>query len=395
MSEVFNAMEEALSSALDVKVGDIVKGEVLTIQDNKQIIVGIIDAGLEGVIPAKELSAQPVEHLEDIVNIGDVLDLVVISTIKDKENGHYLLSKRRVDARRIWEELETKFNQGELVEGKVTGVVKGGLIVDLGVRAFVPASLVAERFIKDLSSLKDQTLVFKISECVPAENKLILSRKAVLEQETAKKIEEAFSHLELDAVVEGTVSRLTNFGAFIDLGGVDGLVHVSQIAHEHVKNPADKLEIGQKVTVKITGLDKENNRVSLSIKETIPTPWEIASQELSLNQSVKGIVKRLVDFGAFVEIMPGVEGLLHVSQIAHEHVVSPQAVLEIGQEVDVKIIELRLADQRIALSMKALIEKPVEDDQEVENTQEDTYDINDENTTVTLGDVLGEQLQLN
>lgn len=394
MTETLNAMEEALNNTLDVKVGDLVQGEVLTIQDNKQVIVGIIDAGVEGVVPAKELSATTVEQISDIVKIGDVLELVVISNIKDKENGHYLLSKRRVDARKVWEDIEAKFNADEIVEGTVTDVVRGGLVVDLGVRAFVPASLVAERFVKDLSAFKGQTLTFKIVECSPTERKLILSRKAILEAEENERLDKVFSQLQVGDVVEGTVARLAQFGAFIDLGGVDGLVHISELAHTHVKRPSDVLSVGQTVSVKVLELDRESKRISLSVKETTLSPWEVAAEELSEGQAVKGTVKRLADFGAFVEVLPGVEGLLHISQIAHEHVAVPHDVLAIGQEIDVKIIELRLAEQRLSLSMKALIEKPVAKVEEVEMDEDDTYDVEDANVTVTLGDVIGEDLNL-
>lgn len=395
MSEFLNAMEEALNNVLEVKVGDLVQGEVLTLQDNKQVIVGIVGAGVEGVVPAKELSTTSVDKLEDVVKVGDVIDLVVISTIKDKENGHYLLSKRRVDARKVWEDVVVRFENKETIEGTVTDVVKGGLVVDAGVRGFVPASLVSERFVRDLSQFKGQTLTFKIVECEPAANKLVLSRKELLAAERQEKLSEVFSKLSVDAVVEGTVSRLSKFGAFVDLGGVDGLVHVSEISHAHVKNPSDVLTVGETVTVKIIDLDQEQGRVSLSIKATTKTPWEVAAETLEVGQVVTGKVKRLTDFGAFVEVLPGVEGLLHVSQIAHERISVPNEVLSVNQEVELLVQELKLSEQRLSLSRKALLEKPVQEvaAEEVEETV-DTYNVDDENTTVTVGDVLGDQLQL-
>ncbi|NEW66448.1 30S ribosomal protein S1 [Carnobacteriaceae bacterium zg-84] len=393
MSEFLNAMEEALNNVLDVKVGDLVQGEVLTLQDNKQVIVGILGAGVEGVIPAKELSTEPIDRLEEIVKVGDVLDLVVISTIKDKENGSYLLSKRRVDARKIWSEIQEKFENNELVEGTVKNTVKGGLTVDLGVRGFVPASLVSEFFMKDLSQFKGQTLTFKIVECEPSENKLILSRKEVVLAEKAEKMAKALETLEVGSVVEGTVSRLAKFGAFIDLGGVDGLVHISEIAHGHIRKPSDALTVGETVKVKILDITEEG-RVSLSIKETVPSPWDIALETFKQGDVVKGIVKRLVDFGAFVELLPGIEGLVHISQISHEHIAVPHEVLQVGQEIDVKIREIQEDEKRISLNIKDLIEKPVKEKEVVEEVVEEEvpYDVTADNTTVTLGDVLGEQL---
>ena len=227
-------MEDAMNSVQEVSVGDIVKGEVLAIED-KQVVVGIEGAGVEGVVPAKELSTLPVEDVHELVKVGDVLDLVVITSIgKDKENGSYLLSKRRLDAKKVWEEIEQDFQAGKVIEAPVTNVVKGGLVVDVGVRGFVPASMVEDHFVADFSEYKGQTLAFKIIEIEPSENRLILSHKAVVEAEKESKKEELLSSLHDGDVVEGKVARLTDFGAFIDLGGVDGLVHVSEIAHQHV-----------------------------------------------------------------------------------------------------------------------------------------------------------------
>lgn len=385
---------DALNNTLEVNVGDLVQGEVISIQDNKQVIVGIVGAGIEGVVPAKELSATAIDRLEDVVSVGDTLDLVVVSTIREKENGgSFLLSKRRVDARKVWSDIEEKFNKGELVEGTVKDVVKGGLVVDLGVRGFVPASLVSDRFVRDLSSFKGQTLTFQIAECIPSENKLVLSRKELVASEKAAQLSQALSGIEVDSVVEGTVSRLTNFGAFIDLGGIDGLVHVSEIAHGHVKNPAAVLTIGDKVNVKVLSVDAETGRVSLSIKATTKAPWEVAAEKIAQGDTVEGTVKRLTDFGAFVEVLPGVEGLVHVSQISHERVNVPNEVLSVGQTITAFVQELRIAEQRMSLSMKALIERPVQEEV-IAETQEDDYEYVADDTTVTLGDVFGDQLKV-
>lgn len=379
--ETNEEMLNAMNSIQEVNVGDIVQGEVLSIDEGKQVIVGIQGAGVEGVVPAKELSTLPVENIEDLVKVGDILDLVVISTIKDKENGSYLLSKRRLDAKKVWEEIEQDFKENKVIEGKVIDIRKAGLGVDVGVRGFVPASMVEDHFVEDFSSYKDQVLSFKIIEIEPSENRLILSHRAVVEEEKEKAKKETLSHLQAGDVVEGTVARLTDFGAFIDLGGVDGLVHVSEIAHEHVAKPEDALTIGEKVKVKILSVNPEEERISLSIKETQPGPWEQVSEKVSAGDVLTGTVKRLTSFGAFVEIFPGVEGLVHISQISHKHIATPHEILKEGEEVQVKVLEVHPEDHRIALSIKALTEKP-----ETEEPSKEEYTMPEETSGFTLGE---------
>ncbi len=380
-------MLDAMASVEEVKVGDLVKGEVLTIDENKQAIVGIIGAGVEGVIPLKELSTIPVENVTDVVNIGDTIDLVVISEIgKDKENGSYLLSKRRVDAKKVWEDIERIFEAGEIIEAPVTDVVKGGLVVDVGVRGFVPASMVEDHFVSEFEEYKDKIMTFKIIEIEPSENRLILSHRAVVEvkKEAAKK--ELMEKLLAGDILEGSVARLTNFGAFIDLGGVDGLVHVSEISYSHVDKPEDVLIIGQNVTVKVLSVDPEKDRISLSIKDTLPGPWDNIEERAAVASVLEGTVNRLTSFGAFVEILPGVEGLVHISQISHKHIATPHEALEEGQLVTVKVLDVSEENRRIGLSIKALEEK------EEEVVVEDSYEMPEESTGFTLGDVIGNQL---
>ncbi len=351
------SMEAALDNFQEVKVGDIVKGEVLAIED-KQAIVGIEGAGVEGVVPAKELSTLPVEDINEAVKVGDVLELVVISAIgKDKENGSYLLSKRRLDAKKVWEDIEKDFQEGKIIEAPVTNVVKGGLVVDVGVRGFVPASMVEDHFVADFEDYKGKTLTFKIVEIEPSENRLILSHKAVVEAEKAKQKEALLADLYEGQEVEGKVARLTDFGAFVDLGGIDGLVHVSEISHGHVGKPSDVLSVGDTVNVRILSVDADKERVSLSIKDTLPGPWTNIEEQAAVGSVLTGTVKRLTSFGAFVEVFPGVEGLIHISQISHKHIATPHEVLQEGDEVQVKVLEVNPSEHRIALSIKAL-EKP-------------------------------------
>ena len=385
-------MEDALNAVHDVKVGDIVKGEVLALED-RQAIIGIEGTGVEGVVPAKELSTLPVEDINEVVKVGDVLDLVVISSIgKDKENGSYLLSKRRLDAKKVWEEIEEKYQNGETIEAPVTNVVKGGLVVDVGVRGFVPASMVEDYFVDDFNEYKGKTLEFKIIEIEPSENRLILSHKAIVEEEKEQKKAELLASISEGDVIEGTVARLTDFGAFIDLGGIDGLVHVSEISHSHVGKPSDVLSVGDKVNVAVLSVDPTTERVSLSIKDTLPGPWTDIEEKAPKGAVLEGTVKRLTSFGAFVEVFPGVEGLVHISQISHKHIATPHEVLSEGDQIQVKVLDVNPEEHRIALNIKALEEKPEETEESYEPEPEDYQDTED-GSGFTMGDILGETLK--
>ena len=390
MSEL-QTMQDALDIVKDIQIGDLVQGEVLTLQD-KQAIVGIIGGGVEGVIPFNELSTSPIERVEDVLAVGDVVDLVVIKQIKDKENGSFLLSKKRVDARKVWEEIQAKFDNKEIIEAPVVDAVKGGLVVDAGVRAFVPASMVSDHYVDNLAQFKGQTLAFEIVEIEPSENRLILSRKNLVAAEKAAKRAAVFEAIQEGSVVTGKVARLTNFGAFIDLGGVDGLVHISQISHEHVAKASDKLKVGEEVQAKVISVDPESGRVSLSIKDTLAGPWDNIEERAAVDSVLDGLVKRLTTFGAFVELFPGVEGLVHISQIAHQHIATPHEVLKEGQEVQVKVLEVHPEQQRISLSIKALQEAPKTEKEEVEEVVEETYELPEEDVSFSLADRLGEQL---
>ncbi|MGB6178380.1 30S ribosomal protein S1 [Carnobacterium sp.] len=382
------SMLEALDSVQEIHIGDTVQGEILKIQDNKQAIVGILGGGVEGVIPNNELSAAPFEDVTEIVNVGDIVDLVVIKEIKEKENGSFLLSKRRIDAKQVWEKIQKDFEEGTIIEAPVKEVVKGGLVVDAGVRGFVPASMVDIQFVDDFSEYKGKVLAFKIMEIEPSENRLILSHKAVLQAEGEVTKKKLMKELKENETVKGKVARLTNFGAFIDLGGVDGLVHISQISYDHVKNPADILSVGQEVDVKILSVDEEAGRISLSIKDTLPGPWDNIEERAAVDTVLDGKVKRLTSFGAFVEVYPGVEGLVHISQISHNHIATPHEVLSEGQEIKVKVLDLNTEDQRLSLSIKALEEKT----HQQSKPEEEKYEMPETDSGFTIGDILGDQL---
>ncbi|MEH7802554.1 30S ribosomal protein S1, partial [Bacillus pumilus] len=289
------------------EVGDVVKGIVSKVED-KHVNVDIVNVKQPGIIPISELSSLHVEKASDVVKDGDELELKVTKV----EDDALILSKRAVDADRAWEDLEKKFETKEVFEAEVKDVVKGGLVVDIGVRGFIPASLVEAHYVEDFSDYKGKTLSLVVVELDREKNRVILSHRAVVEQEQLDKKQDFLQKLEVGSVIDGKVQRLTDFGAFVDIGGIDGLVHISQLSHAHVEKPSDVVEEGQEVQVKVLAVDRDNERISLSIKETLPGPWSQIGEKVKQGDVLEGTVQRLVSFGAFVEILPGVEGLVHI-----------------------------------------------------------------------------------
>ena len=374
-------MNEEVMDSKELQVGDVVTGSVTKVEE-KQVLVNV-GYKTDGVIPISELANVHIEKASDVVELDQTLELKVIKL----EENDLVLSKRAVDAEKAWVELQEKFNSGHVFDVTVKDIVNGGLVVDLGVRGFIPASLVEVHYVEDFTDYKGKTLAVKIVELDREKNRVILSHKAVVELELDSKKKEAISSLKEGDVVEGTVQRLTDFGAFVNVGGVDGLVHISQISHERVEQPSEVLEQGQKVKVKVLSVDADTQRISLSIKAAQPGPWENIAGEVKAGDIREGVVKRLVTFGAFVEILPGVEGLVHVSQIANRHVKNPNEVLEMGQEVKVKVLEVHVAEKRISLSIKEALEE--------NNVTEDysQYEPNADSATFQLSDIIGEQLK--
>ena len=362
------------------KEGDRVTGKVTKIED-KSVLVEITGAPFDGVIPISELSSLHIEKASDAVQVGDELELIITKV----EDENYVLSKRKVDAENAWDSLEAKFNNQETIETEVKDVVKGGLVVDLGVRGFIPASLVEDHFVESFEDYKGRTMEFKIVEMDKEKNRLILSHRAVLQEEKANKKDEVLEELKEGQVLEGTVQRIASFGAFVDIGGVDGLVHISQLSHEHVEKVSDVLKEGETVKVKVLSVDRDSERISLSIKETLPGPWENIEERAPKGAVLEGTVKRIVSYGAFVEVFPGVEGLVHISRISHQHIGTPHEVLEDGQKVDVKVVDVNAEDKRLSLSIKDLLEK-----EEVESYGD--YEMKEE-TGFSLSDVIGDQLK--
>lgn len=374
-------MNEEVLETKALQVGDIVTGTVTKVEE-KQVLVDI-GGKSEGVIPISELANVHIEKASDVVEVDQKLELKVIKL----EDDDLVLSKRAVDAEKAWVALQEKFTSGEVFDVTVKDIVNGGLVVDLGVRGFIPASLVELHYVEDFADYKGKTLAVKIVELDREKNRVILSHKAVIEQQLETTKKEAISSLKEGDVVEGTVQRLTDFGAFVNVGGVDGLVHISQISHDRVEQPSDVLTQGQTVKVKVLAVDADTQRISLSIKAAQPGPWESVGEEVKVGDVREGTVKRLVTFGAFVEILPGVEGLVHVSQIANRHVKNPNEVLEMGQTVNVKVLEVHADEKRISLSIK----EALEENNETEDYSK--YEPTSDTTTFQLGDLIGEQLK--
>ncbi len=388
MTEEFNE-----SMINDIKEGDKVTGKVQQVED-KQVVVHIDGAKYNGIIPISQLSTHHIENPSEIISEGDEIEAYVTKIEIDEENesGAYILSKRQLETEKSYEYLQEKLDNDEVIEAKVTEVVKGGLVVDVGQRGFVPASLISTDFIEDFSVFEGQTIRLKVEELDPENNRVILSRKAVEQAENDVKKASLLDSLNEGDVIKGKVARLTNFGAFVDIGGVDGLVHVSELSHEHVQSPEDVVSVGQEVDVKVKSVEKASERISLSIKDTLPTPFENIKGKFHENDVIEGKVIRLANFGAFVEIVPGVQGLVHISEIAHKHIGTPSEVLEPGQQVSVKILGIDEENERISLSIKATL--PNEDVIESDEATTQSYLSNEKDEdNPTLGDVFGDKFK--
>ena len=400
MSENSNQFLDALKQMQGVEVGDIVDVEVLDIEDG-QIDVGVENAGVEGVITRREYTSDRNADLRDLVKPGDKFKALVLRRAGgDKENGEFFFSVTRLKEREAYDKLQKDFEEGNAIEGTVTSSVRGGLLVDVGTRGFLPASLISNRYVSDLKPYIGKTMKLKITEIDPNKNRLILSHKDLVEEEREEAFDKVASQLVVGDVIEGKVSRLTNFGAFIDVGGVDGLVHISEISYKHVDKPSDVLKAGQDVKVKVIGIDNDRHRISLSIKQTEPSPFEQATADLNEGDIFEGEVKSLTNFGAFVEVTDGIQGLVHVSEISNKHVDKPSDVLKVGQTVKVKVLNIDPSDRRISLSIKAADSNASSSDNHSsrphrsrnENSVNKKY-MGDNDNGFALGDIIGDQLK--
>ena len=332
----------------EINEGQVVHGTVVRV-DKDEVLVDI-GYKSEGVIPVSELSIRRSVNPADEVSLGDEIDALVLT--KEDAEGRLILSKKRARFELAWKNIEQAAESGEPVNGRVIEVVKGGLILDLGVRGFLPASLVDIRRVQDLDEFLGQELRAKVIELNRSRNNVVLSRRAVLEEERKEQRQQILDKLQPGDVVEGQISNIVDFGAFVDLDGMDGLIHISELSWSHVNHPSEVLEIGQTVEVKVLDIDRDRQRISLGLKQTQSDPWQQVIENYHENDVVEGRVTKVVTFGAFVEILPGVEGLVHISELAQHHVENPREVVSQGQPVNVKIIEVDGERRRLSLSLK-------------------------------------------
>ena len=395
-----NEFEDLLNSVSQVEPGDVVTAEVLTVDAN-QANVAISGTGVEGVLTLRELTNDRDADINDLVKPGETLELLVLRQVvgKDTDTVTYLVSKKRLEARKAWDKLVGR--EEEVVTVKGTRAVKGGLSVEFeGVRGFIPASMLDTRFVRNTERFVGQEFDAKIKEVDAKENRFILSRREVVEAATAAARAEVFGKLAVGDVVTGKVARITSFGAFIDLGGVDGLVHLTELSHERNVSPKSVVTVGEEVEVKILDLNEEEGRVSLSLKATTPGPWDGVEQKLAKGDVVEGTVKRLTDFGAFVEVLPGIDGLVHVSQISHKRIENPKEALKVGQEVTVKVLDVNADAERVSLSIKALEERPAQEEGEKQEKRQSRprrpkqekrdFDLPETQTGFSMADLFGD-----
>jgi len=328
--------------------GDVVTGHVVRI-DNDEVLVDI-GYKSEGVIPASELSIRKSVDPSDEVELGEEVDALVLT--KEDQDGRLILSKKRARFEKAWRRIEAAAESGEPVEGAVIEVVKGGLIIDLGVRGFLPASLVDIRRVPNLDEYMGQAIECKVIELNRSRNNVVLSRRAVLEEQRKEDRERILDRLQPGQVVEGTISNIVDFGAFVDLDGIDGLIHISELSWSHVNHPSEILSIGDTVSVKVLDIDRQRQRISLGLKQTQEDPWQRVVDTYNIGDELEGNVTKVVTFGAFVEILDGVEGLVHISELAQHHVENPREIIQPGDPVRVKILEIDSERRRLSLSIK-------------------------------------------
>ncbi len=376
--------EETVSSKYNE--GDVVTGKVSKVEE-KFVEVELED-GTKGIVPISQLTSKRIETTDEVVSLEDE---VTAKVIKIEDENTVVISVRQHETEEAYSELQSKKDNDEVIQAEVIEVVPAGLVVNVGARGFIPASLISTQFVEDLNQFDGQTLDVKVEDVDPSNNRIILNRRVLEEAAEKEEILKNFDSLEEGSVVEGEVVRTTNFGAFVNVNGIDGLVHISEISYERVESVEDAVNIGDTVNVKILSVDKDNERLSLSIKQAGESPFEEFSNEHEVGDVVKGTVKRLVDFGAFVEVAPGVEGLVHISEISYDHVEHPEDVLKPEQEVDVKIIGFNEEEEKTSLSIKATKEKPKRQPQ-TQNKEKTVYK-DDEDDAPTLRDILGDKLK--
>lgn|SRR5690625_4955713 len=378
--------ENDVSSSFEV--GETVKGTVYKIED-KFVKAHIDDSDFEGIVPISQLTSKRIERPEEIVSEDDSIEGVVIKVEDEEDRKNVILSIRKLEESNAYDSLQSAKDNDETITGTVMEVVKAGLVIDVGVRGFIPASLLSDAYIEDLEQFDGQELEVKVEDIEPEKNRVILNRKRIVEAEKAVERKKQLETLEVGSIVEGEVVRITTFGAFINLGEVDGLAHISELSYSRVEKVEDAVNIGDKVNVKILDVDPEQERISLSLKQAQESPFDGFIKAHSEGDVLEGTVKRLVDFGAFVEVTPGVEGLVHVSEISHEHVAVPSDVLKEGQSVEVKILSLNEDSEKISLSIKETTEPAPRS----ESSEPKVYRDDSDDEGPTLGDVFGDRFK--
>jgi len=350
----------------------------------------LVDIGYksEGRIPLNEMGLKPHQQPADVFAEDMEIDVWVVKV--DDAEDNVVLSKRRADMHKAWAELERLYAEGKPITAEVTQVVKGGLLVDLGVRGFIPASHISRGYVEKLDKYVGQKLKLKIIELDRQKNNVVLSHKEVLEEEHQRAKEEVFGRLKEGMIVEGVVRRITDFGAFVDVGhGIEGLLHVSEMAHSRIKHPSNVVSEGDKIKVMVLAVNKEEEKISLGLKQTIPDPWDSIEERYHVGDKVKGVVTRTVDFGAFVKLEEGVEGLIHISQLSHRHVAKTEDVVKAGDQVEVKVISVDPDAKRIGLSLRELEPKP-EPKKEPKKQEKVEEQPADEELRTTIGDMFGD-----
>lgn len=337
----------------DFDEGDLIDGTVVKIEHDEVLV----DIGFksEGVIPARELSIRKDADPSEVVNLGDKIEALVLQ--KEDKDGRLILSKKRAEYERAWIQVEDKFKAGEVVTGEVIEVVKGGLILDIGLRGFLPASLVDLRRVKDLSAYLGTEIEARVIEMDRNRNNVVLSRRVLLEEGRKNERAEILEKLSKGMRLKGTVSSIVDFGAFVDLGGIDGLIHISELSWSHVNHPSEVVKVGEEVEVEVLDVDLQRERISLGLKQTTEDPWTKLVETYPVGTVVDGKVTKIVPFGAFIELGANVEGLVHISEMAMKHIDSPAQVVHVGATVKVKVMDVNVERRRISLSMKAAAEE--------------------------------------
>ena len=354
------------SVLIDFKDGDIVEGDVVRI-DKDEVLVDI-GYKSEGLIPSNELSIRKGVDPHEIVDLGQHIEALVLQ--KEDADGRLILSAKRAAFEKAWQRIEEAHQDQRTVEGPVIEVVKGGLIIDIGLRGFLPASLVDIRRVRNLDSFMGQRLECKVIELNRSRNNVVLSRRAVLEEERKEERNRILTTLQEGDIVQGTVSNLVDFGAFVDLEGIDGLIHISELSWNHVDHPSEVVEVGEDVEVKVLEVDRDRERISLGLKQTRKDPWQEIVEQVEVGGQIQGRVTKLVSFGAFVEVAEGVEGLIHISELAEHHVETPDEIVRSGDEVDARIIDVDAKRRRLSLSLRPKKEEREEQADRPERTAE-------------------------